>query len=65
MAITVSELLQMSQAQLDELFTKSPAGNIPVPKRGGKTVCLVRAPVSEDKTSASSPLGCQNHVSFY
>jgi len=29
MAITVSDLLKMSQAQLDELFTNSPAGEIP------------------------------------
>jgi hypothetical protein len=29
MAIAVSDLLKMSQTQLDELFTKSPAGPIP------------------------------------
>ena len=29
MAITVSDLLKMSQAQLDELFTNSPPGEIP------------------------------------
>jgi hypothetical protein len=29
MAITVSELLKMSQAQLDDLFTSSPTGEIP------------------------------------
>jgi hypothetical protein len=29
MAITVSEMLKMSQAQLDDLFTKSPPGEIP------------------------------------
>jgi hypothetical protein len=29
MAITVPELLKMSQAQLDELFTNSPPGEIP------------------------------------
>jgi hypothetical protein len=29
MAATVSEMLKMSQAQLDDLFTQSPAGNIP------------------------------------
>jgi hypothetical protein len=29
MAITVPDLLKMSQAQLDELFTKSPTGDIP------------------------------------
>jgi len=29
MATSVPDLLKMSQAQLDELFTKSPAGDIP------------------------------------
>jgi len=29
MAITVSELLKMSQEKLDEIFTDSPAGEIP------------------------------------
>jgi hypothetical protein len=29
MAVTVSEMLKMSQAQLDDLFEQSPAGNIP------------------------------------
>ncbi len=29
MAVTVSEMLKMSQAQLDDLFTQSPAGDIP------------------------------------
>jgi len=29
MAVTVAEMLKMSQAQLDDLFTQSPAGEIP------------------------------------
>ncbi len=29
MTITVPDLLKMSQAQLDDLFTKSPPGEIP------------------------------------
>lgn len=29
MAMTVPDLLKMSQAQLDDLFTKSPPGGIP------------------------------------
>ena len=29
MAVTVPEMLKMSQAQLDDLFTQSPVGEIP------------------------------------
>ena len=29
MAVTVAEMLKMSQAQLDDLFTQSPTGEIP------------------------------------
>ena len=29
MAVNVAEMLKMSQAQLDDLFTQSPAGEIP------------------------------------
>ena len=29
MAVTVAEMLKMSQTQLDDLFTQSPAGEIP------------------------------------
>ena len=34
MAVTVPEMLKMSQAQLDDLFTQSPVGEIP--KRRGQ-----------------------------
>ncbi len=30
MAVTVAEMLKMSQAQLDDLFTQSPAGEMPL-----------------------------------
>jgi hypothetical protein len=35
MAITVPELLKMSQAQLDDLFTHSPPGEIPTGEAKG------------------------------
>ena len=38
MAVTVSELLKMSQAQLDDLFTQNPAGNIPKGEAKGTAI---------------------------
>jgi hypothetical protein len=38
MAITVAEMLKMSQAQLDDLFTQSPAGEIPAGEAKGTAI---------------------------
>ena len=38
MAVTASELLKMSQAQLDDLFTQSPAGEIPSGEAKGTAI---------------------------
>lgn len=38
MAVTVSEMLKMSQAQLDDLFTKSSAGEIPKGEAKGTAI---------------------------
>src|SRR5437667_678952 len=38
MAATVSEMLKMSQAQLDDLFTQSPAGEIPSGEAKGTAI---------------------------
>jgi hypothetical protein len=38
MTITVPDLLKMSQAQLDDLFTKSPPGEIPDGKANGTAI---------------------------
>ena len=37
MAVTVAEMLKMSQAQLDDFFSQSPAGEIP----NGEAICNV------------------------
>ena len=36
--MTIAELLKMSQAELDDLFTKSPAGEIPKGEAKGRIV---------------------------
>ena len=38
MAVTVAEMLKMSQAQLDDLFTQSPAGEIPSGQAKGTAI---------------------------
>ena len=38
MAVTVAEMLKMSQAQLDDLFTQSPAGEIPNGEANGTAI---------------------------
>ena len=38
MAVTVPEMLKMSQAQLDELFTQSPVGEIPSGEAKGTAI---------------------------
>lgn len=42
MATTVPDLLKMSQAQLDELFTSSPAGDIPNGEAKGTAIVAPR-----------------------
>ncbi|PYP84063.1 MAG: hypothetical protein DMF61_20875 [Blastocatellia bacterium AA13] len=48
MAITVSDLLKMSQAQLDELFTNSPAGEIPDGEAKGTAIVAPGTTYTED-----------------
>src|SRR5436853_6888677 len=48
MAITVSDLLKMSQAQLDELFTNSPAGEIPNGEAKGTAIVATGTTYTED-----------------
>ena len=38
MAVTVSEMLKMSQQQLDDLFTQAPAGEIPTGEAKGTAI---------------------------
>jgi len=48
MAITVSDLIKMSQAQLDELFTNSPAGEIPNGEAKGTAIVAPGTTYTED-----------------
>jgi hypothetical protein len=48
MAITVPDLLKMSQTQLDELFTKSPTGDIPDGEAKGTAIIAPGTTYSED-----------------
>jgi hypothetical protein len=48
MAIAVSDLLKMTQAQLDELFTNSPAGEIPDGEAKGTAIVAPGTTYTED-----------------
>jgi hypothetical protein len=48
MAITVPDLLKMSQTQLDELFTNSPTGDIPDGEAKGTAIVAPGTTYSED-----------------
>jgi hypothetical protein len=48
MAITVPDLLKMSQTQLDELFTKSPTGDTPDGEAKGTAIIAPGTTYSED-----------------
>jgi hypothetical protein len=48
MAITVPDLLKMSQAQLDELFTSSPTGDIPNGEGKGTAIIAPGTTYSQD-----------------
>ena len=51
MANTVPELLKMSQAQLDDLFTQSPAGDIPQGEGKGTAIVAPGTTYSENIAS--------------
>ena len=48
MAITVPEMLKMSQAQLDDLFTQSPVGEIPKGEAKGTAIISPGTAYSEE-----------------
>src|SRR5437763_8910821 len=48
MAITVEEMLKTSQAQLDELFTQSPAGDIPQGEAKGTAIVAPGTTYTQD-----------------
>jgi hypothetical protein len=48
MAVTVAEMLKMSQAQLDDLFTESPVGEIPRGEGKGTAIIVPGTNVSDE-----------------
>jgi hypothetical protein len=48
MAATVSEMLKMSQAQLDDLFTQSPVGEIPGGEAKGTAIVAPGTTYTQD-----------------
>ena len=48
MAVTVPEMLKMSQTQLDDLFTQSPAGEIPSGEAKGTAIIAPGTNLSDD-----------------
>src|SRR5262245_43785753 len=48
MAVTVSEMLKMSQAQLDDLFTQSPVGEIPKGEAKGTAIVAPGTTYTQD-----------------
>src|SRR5882757_9579360 len=62
MAVTVPEMLKMSQAQLDDLFTKSPAGEIPKGEAKGTAIIAPGTTYSENIATFVSNFAWQGKV---
>ena len=63
MAITLSDLLKMSQAQLDELFRQSPAGKIPEGEAKGTAIVAPGTTYNGRSCRVHQPL-CMARQSF-
>jgi len=59
MAYTTKQLLAMSQKQLDDLFTNSPAGDIPNDEGQGTVIIASGTPFSEEAASLVNIFGWQ------
>jgi hypothetical protein len=62
MAYDVQQLLNMSQAQLDELFTKSPAGNIPDGEAKGTAIIAPGTQYTTEVAELINHFGWQGKV---
>jgi hypothetical protein len=62
MAITVEEMLKTSQAQLDELFTQSPAGDIPQGEAKGTAIVAPGTTYTRDIANFISHFAWQGKV---
>src|SRR5580692_11225332 len=62
MAVTVPEMLKMSQAQLDDLFTESPAGEIPEGEAKGTAIVAPGTTYTQDIANFVSHFAWQGKV---
>jgi hypothetical protein len=62
MAIILSDLLKMSQSQLDELFSQSPAGEIPEGEAKGTAIVAPGTTYTEDLAEFISHFAWQGKV---
>ncbi len=62
MATTLSDLLKMSQAELDELFSQSPAGEIPEGEAKGTAIVAPGTTYTEDIAEFVSHFAWQGKV---
>ena len=62
MAVTVTEMLKMSQAQLDDLFTQSPAGEIPNGEAKGTAIVAPGTTYTQDIASFVNHFAWQGKV---
>ncbi len=62
MAVTVPEMLKMSQAQLDDLFTQSPVGEIPSGEAKGTAIIAPGTTYTQDMASFVNHFAWQGKV---
>jgi hypothetical protein len=62
MAVTVPEMLKMSQAQLDDLFTESPVGEIPKGEAKGTAIVAPGTTYTQDVANFINHFAWQGKV---
>src|SRR5437763_15397917 len=62
MAVTVAEMLKMSQAQLDDLFTQSPVGEIPRGEAKGTAINAPGTTYTQDMANFVSHFAWQGKI---
>src|SRR5207244_12837766 len=62
MAVTVAEMLKMSQAQLDDLFTQSPVGEIPSGEAKGTAIIAPGTTYTQDMANFVSNFAWQGKI---
>src|SRR6184192_2191817 len=62
MAVTVAEMLKMSQAQLDDLFTQSPTGEIPGGEAKGTAIIAPGTTYTQDMANFVNHFAWQGKI---